>query len=74
MDKGYLHYDDGTRRYKFYSDDGGSVISLHCGDTLDILSKETKRWTRTRVEMGEDWYLVGMNLHGTDLEGLRARF
>ena len=79
MDKGYLQYDDGTRRYKFYSDDGGSAISLHCGDTLDVFDKRAKRWKPTRIEMSRAdrtsvWYLVGTDLRGTDLDGLRVRF
>ena len=42
---------------------------LHCGECMDILIG--KQWTPTRIEMGDDWYLVGIR---TDrLEGLQVR-
>ena len=32
---------------------------LHCGETLDV--KINGRWVSTRIEMGNDWYLVGVD-------------
>lgn len=74
MDKRYLHYDADTRRYMVCSDCGLREIPLHCGDTLSVFNDVTKRWKQTRIEKGKDWYLIGMNLHGTELEGLRVQF
>ena len=45
--------------------DGG----LHCGETFDVMVGG--RWKPTRIEMAEDWYLVGVR--ADDLSGLRVR-
>ena len=42
---------------------------LHCGETLDV--KINGRWVSTRIEMGNDWYLVGVDTD--DLVGLIVR-
>lgn len=42
---------------------------LHCGETFDV--KINGRWTPTRIEMGNDWYLVGIDTD--DLVGLIVR-
>lgn len=42
---------------------------LHCGEIFDV--KINGRWVPTRIEMGEDWYLVGIN--ADDLVGLIVR-
>ena len=31
---------------------------LHCGTTMDVLVQN--RWIPTRIEMADDWYLVGI--------------
>jgi hypothetical protein len=42
---------------------------LHCGTTMDVFIRN--RWVPTRIEMADDWYLVGIK---TDtLTGLRVR-
>lgn len=42
---------------------------LHCGECMDVLVDE--KWIPTRIEMGDDWYLVGVK---TDrLQGLTVR-
>lgn len=42
---------------------------LHCGECMDVLVDE--KWVPTRIEMGNDWYLVGVK---TDrLQGLTVR-
>ena len=42
---------------------------LHCGETLDVTING--RWVSTRIEMGNDWYLVGIDTD--DLVGLIVR-
>ncbi len=42
---------------------------LHCGETFDVMVGG--RWKPTRIEMAEDWYLVG--IRADDLSGLRVR-
>ena len=42
---------------------------LQCGETLDV--KINGRWVSTRIEMGNDWYLVGVDTD--DLVGLIVR-
>ncbi|MEG2259259.1 MAG: DUF5348 domain-containing protein [Oscillospiraceae bacterium] len=56
--KGALVYDERTQRMdiRFGCEDyyGG----LHCGTTMEVLIG--KEWIPTRIEMGEEWYLVGI--------------
>ena len=42
---------------------------LHCGETLDV--KINGKWVPTRIEMGRDWFLVGIDVD--DLVGLIVR-
>ena len=42
---------------------------LHCGTTMDVLVQN--RWITTRIEMADDWYLVGIKTN--ILSGLRVR-
>ena len=42
---------------------------LHCGEAFDV--KINGRWIPTRIEMGNDWYLVGIDTD--DLVGLIVR-
>ena len=42
---------------------------LQCGQTLDV--KINGRWVSTRIEIGNDWYLVGVDTD--DLVGLIVR-
>ena len=42
---------------------------LQCGEPLEM--KITGRWVPTRIEMGNDWYLVGIDTD--DLVGLIVR-
>ena len=51
---------------------------LHCGQCLEVLvASETQTssnqavWIKTRLEMGADWYLVG--LQDLQINGLFAR-
>ena len=72
MDEGKLYYDWETKRYVFYPKDGGRETPLHCGYTMDVY--DNGKWIPTRIEMGQDWYLVGTDFRGADLEGLKVRF
>lgn len=69
MRQGTVVYDSESERMdiRFGLEDyyGG----LHCGECMDVLIG--KQWIPTRIELGDDWYLVGIR---TDrLEGLRVR-
>ena len=65
MKQGALIFDEQTDRYDIRFDladyDGG----LHCGETFDVMVGG--RWRPTRIEMAENWYLVG--IHADDLSG-----
>ncbi len=69
MKQGTLIYDESIGRYdiRFGLEDyyGG----LHCGECFDVLMG--KKWEPTRIEMGDDWYLVGINTFA--LVGLQVR-
>lgn len=58
MKQGTLVYGGTTNRMdiRFGCEDyyGG----LHCGTTMDVLIESD--WVPTRIEKGEDWYLVGI--------------
>lgn len=45
------------------------VFIHNCGETFDVMVGG--RWRPTRIEMAENWYLVG--IHADDLSGLRVR-
>lgn len=42
---------------------------LHCGECMDVLIDGN--WKPTRIEMGDDWYLVGIRTD--NLVGLTVR-
>ena len=42
---------------------------LHCGECMDVKIKG--KWVPTRIEMGDNWYLVG--IRADRLEGLLVR-
>lgn len=69
MKQGTLVYDSQQERMdiRYGVDDyhGG----LHCGETFDVMIGN--RWKPTRIEMNDNWYLVGVPT--TDLVGLRVR-
>lgn len=80
MKKGYLKYNESTRRFHFWLADPRGYwypdIPLHCGDCFDV--KIDGVWRSTRIEAGggsepEAYYLVGTNLHGLQLEDIEAR-
>lgn len=49
----------------------GSLAGLHCGVVLVIMDKGD--WRTVRLEIDDDWYLVGHDLRGVALEGLAVR-
>lgn len=69
MRQGVLVYDSevGRMDIRFGLDDyyGG----LHCGTGMEAFIKS--RWVPTRIEMGDNWYLVGIKTD--NLNGLRVR-
>ena len=69
MKQGALIFDEQTDRYDIRSDLADYYGGLHCGETFDVMVGG--RWRPTRIEMAENWYLVG--IHADDLSGLRVR-
>ncbi len=55
---GHLFYDMTKSRYDIAYKEGGFYGGLHCGDCFTVYDGEA--WVETRIELGEDWYLVGL--------------
>jgi len=67
--KGKLFYNCYNDRIGVTNDDEIIDNGLHCGQTIEV--KINDEWIQTRIEMAEDWYLVGIK--GLDsLEGLEV--
>lgn len=64
-----LFYDTETGRYDIRFDLESFYGGLHCGECFDVKVKNV--WVPVRIEMGDDWYLVGLNV--SRLDGLRVR-
>ena len=69
MKQGTLIFDEQADRYDIRFDLADYYGGLHCGETFDVLVGG--RWRPTRIEMAENWYLVGIRTD--DLSGLRVR-
>lgn len=72
MKQGTLFYDKECGRYNFkYEQDGEwyDYGGIHCGEVFEFCLNNV--WVPARVEMAEDWYLVG--LPGLKLSGLAVR-
>ena len=67
--EGALFYDKESGRYDIRFGLDSYYGGLHCGETFDVMVGG--RWKPTRIEMAEDWYLVGVR--ADDLSGLRVR-
>ncbi len=67
--RGVLCYDRDECRYNIYLGKGRYYGGLHCGDCFDVEVDRT--WVPVRIEMADDWYLVG--LPNTKLDGLPVR-
>lgn len=69
MKQGVLVYDERSERMDIRFGLEEYYGGLHCGTTMDVFVQN--RWVPTRIEMADDWYLVGIK---TDtLTGLRVR-
>ena len=69
MKKGMLIYDSSTNRFDVLYEEGNSYGGLHCGTTMEVLIND--EWISTRIEYGNDWYLVGVQKES--LPGLQVR-
>lgn len=58
--EGTLFYDTETGRYDIRFDLESFYGGLHCGECFDVKVKNV--WVPVRIEMGDDWYLVGLNV------------
>lgn len=69
MKQGVLIYDSKSERMdiRFGLEDyyGG----LHCGTPMEVFVNN--EWIPTRIEMNDDWYLVGIKI--SPISGLRVR-
>lgn len=69
MNQGTLFYNYASGRMDILFSNGQCYGGLHCGTTFEILVE--KEWRPTRIEMSDDWYLVGVNI--SKLEGLKVQ-
>ena len=66
---GTLIFDRAADRYDIRFGLTDYYGGLHCGTCLEVFVDG--QWTPTRIEYGDNWYLVGINT--TDLNGLLVR-
>lgn len=66
---GALIFDERTDRFDIRFDLNDYYGGLHCGECLDVLIGG--KWKPTRIEYGDNRYLVGVRTD--DLNGLRVR-
>ena len=66
---GALVFDERTDRYDIRFDLNSYYGGLHCGEGFDVFVRD--KWKPTRIEYGDNWYLVG--IRAEDLNGLRVR-
>lgn len=64
--EGALWYDKESGRYDIRFGLEEYYGGLHCGECFDV--KVEGKWISVRIEMDEDWYLVG--LPNVKLDGL----
>ena len=69
MKQGALIFDERTDCYDIRFDVSDYYGGLHCGECFEVCIGG--KWKPTRIEMGENWYLVG--IRAADLSGLRVR-
>ena len=73
MKQGKLYYYKDSGRYSFtYKGNDGNVCDyggIHCGEVFEF--KLNNVWIPARMEIENDWYLVG--LLGLKLDGLEVR-
>ena len=66
---GALIFDETADRYDIRFDLNDYYGGLHCGDCIEVFVRG--KWKPTRMEYGDNWYLVGVR--ASDLNGLRVR-
>lgn len=69
MRKGVMVPEKGTDRLDIRFSVSEYYGGLHCGETFDV--RIGGKWIPTRIEMGQEWYLVGIDVD--DLIGLIVR-
>ena len=67
--KGNLFYDKESGRYDIRFGMESYYGGLHCGECFEVKINDV--WVPVRIEMDEDWYLVGLPLKR--LDGLTVR-
>ena len=67
--EGNLFYDKESGRYDIRFGMESYYGGLHCGECFEVKINEV--WVPVRIEMDEDWYLVGLPLKR--LDGLTVR-
>jgi len=67
--QGVLFYDELSKRYDFEYSIEKYYDGLHCGECFEVLLNGN--WIHTRIELDNDWYLVG--LKNISISGLRIR-
>ena len=69
MKQGALIFDEQTDRYDIRFDLADYYGGLSCGECFDVFTGG--KWKPTRIEYGNNWYLVGVRT--ANLSGLRVR-
>ena len=69
MKQGSLVYDPSSKRMDIRFGLESYYGGLHCGTGMDVLIDG--KWVPTRIELGEDWYLVGIKTD--NISGLVVR-
>ena len=67
--EGKLFYDKESGRYDIRFGMESYYGGLHCGECFEVKINDV--WVPVRIEMDEDWYLVGLPLKR--LDGLTVR-
>ena len=67
--EGNLFYDKESGRYDIRFGMESYYGGLHCGECFEVKINDV--WEPVRIEMDEDWYLVGLPLKR--LDGLTVR-
>ena len=67
--EGNLFYDKDSGRYDIRFGMESYYGGLHCGECFEVKINDV--WVPVRIEMDEDWYLVGLPLKR--LDGLTVR-
>jgi hypothetical protein len=67
--EGTLFYNAHLERADIKFDSGEDYGGLHCGTPIEIMINGD--WIQTRIEMAEEWYLVGIETK--ELAGAKVR-